>query len=91
MRVLRIYPPKVDKCIRSADYETFSKIDLFELGASIQRLRDKVKSDATLLPKPGLEFMSEHFLEHVHLLSYLSPWLDALGFDLQGPALEFFK
>ena len=80
------YPPKVDKCVRSADYETFSKIDLFELGANIRRLRDKVKCDATLLPKPGSEFMSEQFLEHVHLLSYLGPWLDALGFELQGAA-----
>lgn len=78
------HSPNFDKCIRAADYETFAKIDLFELGANIRRLRDKVKGDAALLPKPGTEFASEHFLEHVHLLSYLGPWLEALGFDLQG-------
>lgn len=39
------YPLKVDKCVRAADFEFFSKIDRFELAANMRQLRDNVKFD----------------------------------------------
>ena len=80
------YTSRVDECVRAHTYEAFAKINLFELGAQIRKLREKVRYDSSMWPRPGQEFLSDSFLEHLHLLGYLSPWIAALGFDLMGKA-----
>jgi len=79
-----IYPERIDAAIRSADFETFSKINLFELGAQLRKLHKKVTGNANDVPRAGCEFSSEGYVQHLHLLTYLKPWLEALGFLPQG-------
>jgi hypothetical protein len=78
------YSTHVDNCVRASHYEAFAKLNLFELGAQIRRLREKVKYDQSIFPQPNQEFLSEQFFEHLHLLGYIGPWIAALGFDLMG-------
>ena len=80
------YSTAVDNCVRALHYDAFAKINLFELGAQIRRLREKVKYDQSIFPQPGQEFLSEQFFEHLHLLGFIGPWIAALGFDLLGKA-----
>jgi len=80
------YTQRADACVRASDFDSFAKLNLFELGAQIRRLRERVKYDSSMLPRPGQEFMIDSFLEHLHLIGYLGPWLSALGFDLMGKA-----
>ena len=80
------YPARIDNLLQTEDFDVFRKINFFELGASIRRLRDKIKFEQAHLPRPGQEFGGDMFLEHLTLISYLGPWLEALGFELMGPA-----
>jgi len=80
------YPPRLDKGVKSPDFETFSKINMLELGATIRQLRRKTVFDPTSLPRAGLEFTTPDYMEHLQLLKFVSIWLEALGFDVIGPA-----
>lgn len=78
------YPQRYDNWLRSADFDTFKKLNLFELGAQVRRLREKIRYDPTSLPKTGQELNFDSFHEHLSLLYFVQPWLKALGFDLHG-------
>ena len=78
------YPERIDTAIRSADFDTFSKINLFELGAQLRKLQKKVTGNPSDVPRPGGEFSSEGYVQHLHLLTYLKPWFEALGFPVEG-------
>jgi hypothetical protein len=78
------YPQYLDTCLRSPDFYVFSKISLLELGANIRQLRDQVQVQPEDSPKPGTEFAADTFMYHLCLLSFVAPWLTALGFPLDG-------
>jgi len=78
------YPQRYDTCVRSSDYDTFRKINFLELGAQVRRLRERVRYDPSSLPKMGQEFGFENFHEHLLLLNFLQPWLEAFGFEVHG-------
>ena len=78
------YPERLDTAIRSADFDTFSKINLFELGAQLRKLQKKVTGNPSDVPRPGGEFTAEGYVQHLHLLTYLKPWVEALGFPAHG-------
>ena len=78
------YPQRYDTWLRASDLDTFKKINFLELGAQIRRLREKVKYETNSLPKAGQEFGFEDFHEHLLLLNFLQPWLEALGFEVHG-------
>ena len=80
------YSARIDNLLQAEDFDVFRKINFFELGATIRRLRDKIKFEQAHLPRPGQEFGGDMFLEHLTLISYVGPWLEALGFELMGPA-----
>ena len=80
------YSPQVDDCLRSPDIGTFSKLNLFELGAQLRQLRRRVSFSSSRIPKPGEEFSAGHVVQHLDYLRYTKPWFEALGFNLEGPA-----
>lgn len=80
------YPVAIDNALRSADFHSFSKINLFELGAHIRQLRTNVEARSQDIPKPGQEFAPGMGASHLSLLNHVKVWLSALGFPLVGPA-----
>lgn len=80
------YPALADSCVRSPDLSVFSKLNLFELGATVRQLREAVTVTEQDAPKPGQEFTSGMMSYHLSLLGHLSLWLQALGFPLGGKA-----
>ena len=80
------YPLSIDKAVRSPDFATFAKINLFELGAQIRQLKEEVIVCPQDSPPAGTEFNAEHFMYHLSLLSHISSWVQALGFALEGKA-----
>jgi hypothetical protein len=80
------YPLKLDTLVRSPQLEVFSKINLLELGSKIRQLRTKVLSQPQDTVRPGQEFAADSYMYHLSLLNHISPWLEALGFQLDGPA-----
>ena len=80
------YPLKLDNLVRSPHLEVFSKINLLDLGSKIRQLRAKVASRPQDSVRPGQEFAADSYMYHFSLLNHISPWLEALGFQLGGSA-----
>jgi hypothetical protein len=80
------YPVSLDKAVRSSDFANFSKVNLFELGAQIRQLKEEVEVSAFDSPPPGTEFNAEQSFYHLTLLNFISFWIEALGFTLEGKA-----
>lgn len=51
------YPQHVDQCVRNPHFEGFSKLNLFEMGANIRRLRENVEISPHDVPKRGKSFL----------------------------------
>jgi len=80
------YSPAVDSCLRSPDFATFAKINLFELGSQIRKLREQIDIRPQDAPKAGHEFTAGLAGYHLSLLGHLTVWLDILGCTLTGSA-----
>ena len=80
------YPAAWDACLRSPDFSTFAKLNLFELGSQIRKLRKQIDIRPQDSPKPGQEFLAGLAGYHLSLLGHLSVWLEVLGCTLSGSA-----
>ena len=80
------YPTYLDRAVKSPDFAVFLKMNLFELGAYIRQLKQEILASPLDAPALGTEFNAEHFIYHVTLLSFVSSWIEALGFSLLGKA-----
>jgi len=78
------YPQTLDKAVRSPDFANFAKINLLELGAQIRQLKEEVPASVLDAPPFGTEFNAEQYSHHLTLLNFVSFWIEALGFTLQG-------
>ena len=78
------YPTQVDDALRSVELEGFLKLNLFEFGAQLRKLRSQISFDPLDIPKPGQELSIDAYGRHLNLLSFLVPWLEALGFYPRG-------
>jgi len=79
------YSEQHDKQVRSPDLAVFSQLNLFELGAHLRKLKLELQFDQMVIPKHGTQITAELFDRQLHLLTYLGPWFEALGFSTDGP------
>jgi len=65
------YPQSVDTSVKSSDFDGFAKLNLFELGAQIRKLREHVPIAPADAPKKGQEFGMGNAAYHLSLLEYI--------------------